>query len=396
MQMNETLVLPFTPEWESLNRTAAHIAAAALVEVFPGIELMGEENSSIGFAYTFFSEKDLPFQAVELIEMQMRQIIREKRIIRSLEMVPVSARALLKKEGRLQQAEQIEGKGLVELVQIGSFCALGTGAFLKNSAQVGGFKLFSIESIGDRGFCLSGVAASSKDELNLFLKKLRAYFNQNHITVGVQKGFWRVLKGEMTGEVIWLKEGLLFLEEIKNTLRTHLLGKTLEVSANSLFEETRPYLSLCELLQVGAVSEFYQLDSQAFDPEIGFLEGEGGIQLNLFAPLFSKTVIESFLHSIQKTLMILGFKPRFLVKGKGLEEEGVLLLTHALQGLKFSFEKGGSPCLEFLVKDSLGREWCVFAFRKQGKSFLLDSSLERLIALLLEKSLSEQTDGEKS
>ena len=67
----------------------------------------------MGFVYEFQAEFPLPPESERLIEEKMRQIIREQREIRILEMVPFSARELLLKEGHFIRAEQLSGDGLV-------------------------------------------------------------------------------------------------------------------------------------------------------------------------------------------------------------------------------------------------------------------------------------------
>ncbi len=70
----------------------------------------------------------------------MRQIVREKRPIETVEMVPFSARELFKSQGRMSQADELEEiEGLVELVQIGAFTNISPGPHLNKYRRIGRF-----------------------------------------------------------------------------------------------------------------------------------------------------------------------------------------------------------------------------------------------------------------
>ncbi|MCE5315762.1 MAG: hypothetical protein LLG04_00160, partial [Parachlamydia sp.] len=97
--------------------TAAEILACAVCDLFP---------------------HPVHPDTLALLEQKMKQIVSEARAIRVLEMVPVSASALLKKEGHEEQSaelDEMEGaEALVEVIQMGSFHQLTSGPCLKSTA----------------------------------------------------------------------------------------------------------------------------------------------------------------------------------------------------------------------------------------------------------------------
>jgi hypothetical protein len=266
-----------------LRRTAAEIAAAALVEVYPNVTLLGGGETPLGFAYEF--ECPHPVQ-LNVLEERMRQIVREKRPIRTLEMVAFSASELLKKEGHCGREV---GEGLVEVIQIGSFHDLSEGPHLKNTAELAAFKI-ELEEGRIVGWC-----ASSKEELKKFLKKLSQYTEPEKI--GEKMGLW---KGD-----VWLVKGIEFREKLIRFLKKEWFSQVVEVSSPPGGDP----LEFHRKLGKGKVGEVWA------DPE----RGQWVLQISFFKP--GKEEMISCLQSIGKTLTILGFEPTSLSTGFEVEDE---------------------------------------------------------------------------
>ena len=82
-----------------IRNTAAQIASAAVFELFPSIRFLAVQEISWGFSCEMIFPHPVHPELHFQIEEKMRQIVREKREIRDLEMVPFSARELLKSRG---------------------------------------------------------------------------------------------------------------------------------------------------------------------------------------------------------------------------------------------------------------------------------------------------------
>lgn len=310
-----------------LRRTAAEIAAAAVYELYPDVELWGGGDTSTGFFYDFFSSN--PVQE-PIIEEKMRQIVREKRPIRTLEMVAFSAGELLKKEGHIVRAEALE-EGLVDLIQIGSFHDLCPGPHLKNTAELAAFKI-EMESLPEGGTRIVGHCHTSKDELKQFLKKLGSY--TDHPLRGEKLGLW---KGP-----IWLPLGLKMRQKLIDFLRREWFDGALEISG----PDDGDRLAMHRSLGKEKVAEVYGT----------------GIQVSFFGKPEQEVI--SSLQSIGKTLTILGFDHSSVPVGRGSD---------------------------FVVEDELGRKWPVVQVKKVSRKGTVDVyftvDIERVLALLLEKNL---------
>lgn len=319
----------------TLRRTAAEIAAAAVFELYPDVELLGGGETSLTFFYDFFIAHPIH---LEVVEEKMRQIVRERRPIRTLEMVSFSAGELLKKEGHLARRDALE-EGMVELIQIGSFYDLCPGPHLKNTAELAAFKI-SLEPLPERHVRLTGWCASSKEELKEFLKKLKHYTDP--IQIGERMGFW---KGD-----IWLGEGIRMRQRLIQILKTDWFSGAVEVSGPPNGDRIEMHRSLGK----GKVAEVW------VDPP----SSETKLQVSFFGQ--SEKELISSLHSIGKTLTILGFDHSTVSTGQGTD---------------------------YLVKDELGRNWPVVHIKnmtKKGSStvdFVWTAAVEKIFYLLLEKNL---------
>lgn len=253
---------------EVLRRTAAEIAAAAVYETYPEVELLSCGPSSTGFVCEFFFPHPIH---PHIIEENIKQIVREKRPIRLLEMVPFSASELLLSLGQTTRAEALPDEHLVQVVQIGAFHNYSPGEHLKNTAELAAFKI-KAEPLPDKGMRLTGWCHSSKDELKQFLKQLENYTEPSQI--GESLGFWR-------GDV-WYGPGLRLKEKLIQFLKHEWFQGALEI----------------------ACPEPFSLHRQQKRPKVAEVSKDE-IRVSFFNLSDEEKI--SFLQLVGKTLIILGF-----------------------------------------------------------------------------------------
>ncbi len=304
-----------------MRRTAAEIAAAAVHEIYPDIQLLGGGETDTGFFYELYFPH--PIHA-HLIEERMRQIVRERRPIRTLEMVAFSASELLKKEGHLARLEELED-GLVEIIQIGSFHDLSPGPHLKNTAELAAFKI-SVEELPEKGMRITGWCAASKEELKQFLKKLDEYTEP--AIIGEKMGYW---KGP-----IWLPPGIQMRNQLIQFLKKEWFNGILEIAAP--LEADRSLLGHSKVAEV---------------------IGDKEIQISFFGP--SKGEMISYLQLIGKTLTILGFN-------------------------HFTVPNGSE--VDYWIEDGIGRSHPVVQVKRNSKKeAAISIRMDQMLAHLVEKNL---------
>lgn len=327
----------------------------------------------------------------------MRQIVREKREVKTFEMVPFSAREFLLKKELCSRADQLEGDGLVEMVQIGPFIDLSPGPHIENISLLSAFKIWPMQNTLEGLIRMTGCAFSSKEDLKKFLKKFRAYSDTSHMASGLSLGCWRIVDGQF----VWLSAGLKKMRALIDIVRDSLFSGALEVAFPDL--ESAIFLRKALNKEAGAsvLAEIYEAPKFPWDPDVGLLGGDGGAQIRVSCFAFSKEYeakLISFLQMTSKTLNILGFRYRLSLLGRKRSDREVQAFFEALPGQEVEMRldrEVRAPRLEFLVEDNLGRNWPAFSVEKIAEGFVIKASVERLLALLLEKSTCGSNLGEK-
>lgn len=383
----------------ALRRTAAEIAAAAVFETYPQVELLGGGETSSGFLYEFIFPHPVNPETLPQIEERMRQIAREARPIRTLEMVPFSAKELLKREGHQAQAEALPEEGLVDIIQIGTFHDLSEGPHLKNSNELAFFKLLSLEPFGDKGLRLSGAVHHSKQELKDLLRKIAAYGEKNHLIVGEKRGLWAVLDEE----IIWKEKGLKLRSQLVEILKKRFFPGALEISGPLDAERPDLYRRMAQGLKnpperIAEVLTHQTAESS--EEGAGLFNGFDETQILISSysphPVFEEALISS-LQTIDQTLNILGFNRSLHLRSRKAGEQSFLRLAKAVEKLgwkaEIDLQEGQATQIDFEIEDEMGRIWPVAQLRVfhakelQKEGSFLTLSVEKILALLLEKNL---------
>lgn len=329
----------------------------------------------------------------------MRQIAKEARSIRTLEMVPFSAKELLKREGHEAQAEALPEDGLVDIVQIGNFHDLSEGPHLKNSNELAFFKLLSLDPLGDKGLRLTGAVHHSKQELKDLLKKIAGYGEKNHLIVGEKRGFWSVLDEE----IIWKEKGLKLRSQLIEILKKRFFSGAFEISGPLDAERPDLHHRMAKGLKnspdrIAEVLTHQTAESN--EEEAGLFNGFDETQILISSysshPVFEEVLISS-LQTIDQTLNILGFNRSLRLRSRKAGEQSFLRLVKAVEKLgwkaEIDLQEGQASQIDFEIEDEMGRIWSVaqlqvfHAKELQKEGSFLTLSVEKILALLLEKNL---------
>ncbi len=360
---------------KALRQTASQILAACITELFPYVQIWEAQGSDTGFYCECYFPHPIHPDTLPLFEERMRRCIREKRGIRTLEMVPVSAAELLKKEGQMAQVEFLQEleENLVELIEMESYHGLSDGPHLKDTSQLSAFKLTCLEPLEDRGIRVEGVCAFSKEELKEFLKKLSSYENTNHKIIGQKRGFWQA--SELGW--VWFKKGLEFRQVLQNIF---------------LKEPQEAHLVECAGERIGLLIELAKGRSAIYKEAIicsqplqNLYTSETRIQKTFISDQGSAI---SSLQSTHKSLMILGFHCWTRIAGKR-QGKSWKSLEEAIvkQAERVERSEEPHPRVDLMVEDPLGRPWALASLRKEGEAIVCEAFVERILALLLEMNI---------
>ncbi|MBS0604378.1 MAG: hypothetical protein JSS60_04985 [Verrucomicrobia bacterium] len=402
-----------------LNQTAAVLMAAAVTELFPGALLVGGQGTPDRFFYDFVFPFEFKNDFLALIEERMRLIVREKRDVRLLEMMPSNAAAMMRHRGQTLAAETLLNveRAVVEMCQIGQFSCYSPYAF-QDELAIPFFKLleaFSLSPSENKRIRIVGAAALEKEDLKSIAKQ-PGISSRSHLSLASETEMFERLDDE--GHWIWRPQG--------EDLRQRLIQWWKEMHLKQKFNFISSPASLIgdggvESVTLAHREYFFRFGTPRL-AEVALVSSRSGcdLSLGLLAPkaLFSdrahlfcpdEKLLEECISSLQfilKIPKILGFEFEIVlsVSSEGSQKarsKATALFSQALDkaDVDYTVEKdyraGILASIDVRIADALGRRWTgpylsiPEAAMPVGKgSMLIRStfgSLERIAALLLEQ-----------
>jgi hypothetical protein len=377
---------------EILCRTAALVAAATLFERLPGSVVLEAGAREGGFFLRCIPSYTPPPEIARLIEEGMRQIIKEKRPFRAVEMTAFSAQEMFRKIGHEEEEaalDEVPPSALVSVAQIGDFYKLAEGPFSPLSS-LSAFQILSFVPLPEGAFELEGCVAVSREELKIRLQRKREYKTRNHYAVGLQKGFW-----EGRGEsFLWLEPGLQYRSKLLETLKKFLCQDAFQVASSS-----REAIDGYGWRKKGSL---WSLSEVQAPPD---LEGGKGALFWRRTYVEEKnlpSVLTSCLQSIHQTLIILGFRSSFCL-GKQRGGKGKMAIESMVKevAVPWNCSFTEDPFHGWKGEDGLGcfRYAIEWELEPQSQGIVLEVRLEveKILALLLEQtSGANWTNGNKA
>ncbi len=402
-----------------LNQTAAVLMAAAVTELFPGALIVGGQGTPERFFYDFVFPFEFQTDFLSLIEERMRLIVREKRPVRTLEMMPDNAAAMMRHRGQPLAAEsllQVE-RAVIDMCQIGEFAAYAPLPLLGELA-IPYFKIlegFSLNTAQSKVIRIVGAAAPEKDLLKAICKQ-PSVSSRSHLTLALEAEMLQPLSEE--GLWLWLPQGealrrmlVRFWEEehAKQNFSfvsspAAFIGEGGEGSIAQAHREAFFRFGTKRTAEIALVSH-----PQSSDPSLGLLSPKAYFadRSHIFCP--DEKLLEECISSLQfilKIPKILGFEFEIVlsVSSQGSQKtrsKATAILRQALEeaGAAYTVEKedrfGTLASIDIRIADALGRRWTgpflsiPEVAMPVGKGSMLIrsafSSLERMTALLLEQ-----------
>ncbi len=182
---------------EKLRHTAAHVMAQALRRIWPETQLAIGPTVDNGFYYDVVVPETLTPEHLERIEAEMRKISKENLPLVRAELG--KAEALEAFRGAPFKLELIQGipDGSISTYTQGEFTDLCQGPHLDRTGQLKHFKLTTIAGAYWRGdernpqlTRIYGTAWPTKEELELYLKRLEEAKARDHRKLGKELGLF--------------------------------------------------------------------------------------------------------------------------------------------------------------------------------------------------------------
>ena len=242
-----------------MRHTLSHVLAAALVEMYPGVQFGVGPATATGFYYDIdLSEvKDAEGNAVKItdaelpkIQKKMYSIINKKFDLVYSEKSRKEALVWAKENHQKYKVELIEDLPELETIsfyQLGDFTDLCKGPHVENTGKVGAFKLIKVAGAYWRGdekremlTRIYGVAFETEEELKEYLQRLEEAKARDHRKLGKELDLFSF--SELVGA------GLPLFSPRGTVLRNVLTNYSLSLRARHGFERVwTPHITKLDL-----------------------------------------------------------------------------------------------------------------------------------------------------
>ena len=242
-----------------MRHTLSHVLAAALVEMYPGVQFGVGPATATGFYYDIdLSEvKDAEGNVMKItdadlpkIQKKMYSIINKKFDLVYSEKSREEALAWAKENHQKYKVELIEDlpeSETISFYQLGDFADLCKGPHVENTGKVGAFKLIKVAGAYWRGdekremlTRIYGVAFETEEELKEYLNRLEEAKARDHRKLGKELDLFSFL--ELVGA------GLPLLSPRGTVLRDVLTNYSLSLRARHGFERVwTPHITKLDL-----------------------------------------------------------------------------------------------------------------------------------------------------
>jgi threonyl-tRNA synthetase len=234
-----------------LRHSAAHLCAAAVLELFPDAQLGFGPATENGFYYDFVVENPFTPEDLERIEEKMRELAKAGLPFERVEMDAVAAAEELRRLGYKLKAEYLEELQLksevISFYRNGDrFSDMCRGGHVRSFGAIPAFKLLSASGAYWRGDAdgipmqrIHGTAFPSQEALDKHIELLEEAKKRDHRKLGPELDLF-TFHEEAPGFPFWHKGGTILWREVEGLIREELLSRG--------YEEVRTPLILTDKL----------------------------------------------------------------------------------------------------------------------------------------------------
>lgn len=249
---------------ETLRHSAAHVLAAAVVRLFPEAKYDIGPAIENGFYYDFDLPTALTAKDLEVIEREMKAIIKAKEKFEKLEVSREEAHRRLKElhqTYKLERLADIPENEAITLYQNGKFLDLCRGPHVFQTGEIKAVKLLSVAGCYYRGNHknkqlqrIYGTAFDSEEALQEYLKRLELAKEHDHKKLGVRLNLFHI--DEMVGQglVLWTPKGTVLRQSLQAFI-------TEELDRQGYVQVMTPHIGKLDLFRRSGHFPYYK-DSQ--------------------------------------------------------------------------------------------------------------------------------------
>jgi threonyl-tRNA synthetase len=215
--------------------SAAHLLAAAVVELFPNVKLGIGPPIDTGFFYEFLREEPFTQEDLSKIEKKMRELAAQD-LPNERKLIPKpEALDLYKKSNQIFKCELVEERAtepMVSFYTTGKFIDFCRGPHIPSTKRIQAFKLMNVAGAywkGQEGNPqlqrIYAVAFFTQKELDAHLHRIEEAKRRDHRKLGTELDLFSIQEEAGPGLIFWHPKGGLIRKIVEDWLREELLKR---------------------------------------------------------------------------------------------------------------------------------------------------------------------------
>jgi threonyl-tRNA synthetase len=241
--------------------SAAHLLAAAVLELFPEVKLGIGPPIDYGFFYEFLREQPFTPEDLAHIEKKMHELAAQD-LKNERKMLPKpEALELYKKWDQGFKCELVEEKAVEPMVSFyttGKFIDFCRGPHIPSTKRITAFKLMSVAGAywkGQEGNAqlqrIYGACFYTQQELDEYLHRLEEAKRRDHRVLGPQLDLFSIQEEAGPGLIFWHPKGGLIRKIMEDWLRDELLRRGYDLVFT-------PHIMRLDLWKTSGHTNFYR------------------------------------------------------------------------------------------------------------------------------------------
>jgi threonyl-tRNA synthetase len=241
--------------------SAAHLLAAAVMELYPGVKLGIGPPVENGFFYEFLREEPFTPDDLVKIEKKMHELA-EQDIPNERKLLPkAEAIELYKKTNQTFKCQLVEEKAeepMVSFYTTGKFIDFCRGPHIPSTKRITAFKLMSVAGAywkGQEGNAqlqrIYGACFFTQKDLDDYLHRLEEAKRRDHRKLGPELDFFSIQEEAGPGLIFWHPKGGLVRKIVEDWLREELLKRGYDLVFT-------PHIMRLDLWKTSGHTNFYK------------------------------------------------------------------------------------------------------------------------------------------
>ncbi|MGA7626466.1 MAG: threonine--tRNA ligase [Candidatus Acidiferrales bacterium] len=211
--------------------SAAHLLAAAVMELYPGVRLGIGPPIENGFFYEFvreepFTQDDLAKIEAKMHDLAAKDVPNERKLIPKPEALEIYRKS--DQQFKCELVEEKASEAMVSFYTTGNFIDFCRGPHIPSTGRIKAFKLMNVAGAYWKGKegnpqmqRIYGACFVDQKELDEYLSKLEEAKRRDHRRIGKELGLFAVSEQVGSGLPLWLPKGAT----IRRVLEEYILEK---------------------------------------------------------------------------------------------------------------------------------------------------------------------------